>query len=113
MGVQAGLKDTFHRPKEPVISSADKAWVAHLACTKPKELGYAAELWTRGALAAHVRRQARSAGHPSLARAAKSTVQKILAEQHLQPHKVKYHLEKTATRSSQPRCGKSSWFTKR
>jgi hypothetical protein len=25
MGVEAGLKDTFHRPKEPVISNADKA----------------------------------------------------------------------------------------
>ncbi len=94
MGVEAGLKDAFHRPKEPVIERADKAWVVHLACTKPKELGYAAELWTRSALAAHVRKNAQSAGHPSLRRAAKSTVQRILAEQALQPHKVKYYLEK-------------------
>src|SRR5256885_13167624 len=42
-----------------VITSADKAWVVHLACTKPKELGYASELWTRSALAAHVRKQDR------------------------------------------------------
>jgi len=94
MGLEAGLKDAFHRPREPVISSADKAWVVHLACTKPKELGYAAELWTRSALARHVRQQAPAAGHPSLVRAAKSTVQKILAEQSLQPHKVKYYLER-------------------
>ena len=94
MGVEAGLKDAFHRPKVPVISSADKAWVVHLACTKPKDLGYAAELWTRKALAAHVRQQAEAAGHPSLARAAKSTVQRILEEQQLQPHKVKYYLER-------------------
>jgi transposase len=94
MGVEAGLRDTFHRPKEPVITAADKAWVVHLACTKPKELGYAAELWTRSALAAEVRKTAVTAGHPSLARVVKSTVQKILAEQHLQPHKVKYYLEK-------------------
>jgi hypothetical protein len=94
MGVEAGLKDAFHRPKAPVIGSADKAWVVHLACTKPKELGYAAELWTRKALAAHVRQQAKAAGHPSLARAAKSTVQRILDEQQLQPHKVKYYLER-------------------
>lgn len=94
MGVEAGLKDTFHRPKEPVIGSADKAWVAHLACTKPKDLGYAAELWTRQTLATHVREQAKVAGHPSLARAAKSTVQRILEEQQLQPHKVKYYLER-------------------
>jgi len=94
MGVEAGLKDAFHRPKEPMIERADKAWVVHLACTKPKELGYAAELWTRSALATHVRQNAQSAGHPSLRRAAKSTVQRILAEQALQPHKVKYYLEK-------------------
>jgi len=94
MGVEAGLKDLFHRPKEAVIRSADKAWVVHLACTKPKELGYAAELWTRKALAAHIRRQAEFAGHPNLARAAKATVQRILEEHQLQPHKVKYYLER-------------------
>ena len=94
MGVEAGLKDTFHRPRPPVISRDDKAWVVHLACTKPKDLGYAAELWTRQALAGHVRRQAEAAGHPSLARAAKATVQRIMEEQHLHPDKVKYYLER-------------------
>ncbi len=94
MGVEAGLKDAFHRPKAPVIGNADKAWVVHLACTKPKDLGYAAELWTRQSLAAHVRQQAQVAGHGSLAKAAKATVQRILDQQHLQPHKVKYYLER-------------------
>jgi len=94
MGLEAGLKDAFHRPKAPVIGRAEKAWVVHLACAKPKDLGYAAELWTRKALAAHVRQQAPSAGHPSLTRAAKATVQRILDEQQLQPHKVKYYLER-------------------
>src|SRR5260370_21153614 len=94
MGIEAGLKDAFHRPKEPVITGADKAWVVHLACTKPKELGYAAELWTRQSLALHVRQQAQAASHPSLAQAAKATLQRILDEQHLQPHKVKYYLER-------------------
>ena len=94
MGLEAGLKDRFHRPKEPVIGPEAKAWVVHLACTKPKDLGYASELWTRQALADHVRGHARAAGHPSLALAAKATVQRILTEQHLQPHKVKYYLER-------------------
>jgi len=94
MGLEAGLKDRFHRPKEPVIGPEDKAWVVHLACTKPKDLGYAAELWTRQALADHVREHAAAAGHSSLALAAKATVQRILSEQHLQPHKVKYYLER-------------------
>src|SRR6516225_426215 len=64
MGLTAGLKDTYHRPREAVITEADKAWVVHLACSQPKELGYAAELWTRQALAHHVRQQAVGAGHP-------------------------------------------------
>ncbi len=94
MGVEAGLKDAFHRPRAPVIGSADKSWVVHLACTKPKELGYAADLWTRKALSVHVRQHAQAAGHPSLVRAAKATVQRILDEPQLQPHKVRYYLER-------------------
>src|SRR6266705_5556340 len=94
MGIEAGLKDAFHRSKNPVIDHADKAWVIHLACTKPKDLGYAAELWTRQALATHVRLHSLSSGHPNLARAAKSTIQRILDEPQLKPHKVRYYLER-------------------
>ena len=65
-----------------------------LACSKPKDLGYAAELWTRPALARHVRKEAVEAGFPALAKAGKATVQRILTAQALQPHKVKYYLEK-------------------
>jgi transposase len=94
MGLTAGLKDTYHRPREPVITEADKAWVVHMACSKPKEFGYAAELWTRQSLAHHVRQQAAGAGHPSLARAGKATVHRILAQQPLRPDKVTYYLER-------------------
>jgi transposase len=94
MGVAAALKDAYHRPKAPVITAEGKAWVVHLACSKPKELGYAAEVWTRKALAKHVREHARKAGHPSLSRAAKATVQRILAAQPLHPEKVTYYLQR-------------------
>jgi transposase len=94
MGAEAALKDAYHRPRAPVITEEARAWVIHLACSKPKELGYAAELWTRSLLAQHVRREAISAGHPSLSRAAKATVQRILAEQPLHPERVRYYLEK-------------------
>jgi transposase len=94
MGVAAALKDAYHRPKAPVITEEAKAWVLHLACSKPKELGYAAEVWTRRLLAKHVREHAVEGGHPSLSRAAKATVQRILAEQPLHPEKVKYYLER-------------------
>ena len=94
MGAEAALKDAYHRPRAPVITEEARAWVIHLACSKPKELGYAAELWTRSLLARHVRREAMQAGHPSLSRAAKATVQRILAEQPLHPERVRYYLEK-------------------
>ena len=94
MGVDAGLRDTPHRPRGPAITGEAKAWVVHLACTQPKDLGYAAELWTRSALAAHVRLHAVAQGHPSLARAAKATVHRILRDNKLRPHKVTYYLER-------------------
>lgn len=94
VGAAAALKDAYHRPKDPTITEDAKAWVVHLACSRPKDLGYAAEVWTRSALARHVREHAMEAGHPSLARAAKATVQRILAEQPLHPEKVKYYLER-------------------
>src|SRR6266851_677876 len=94
MGVKEGMKDTPHKPREAVITDDAKAWVVNLACSKPKDFGYAAELWTRSALARHVRLHAVEAGYPALAKAAKATVQRILDAQTLQPHKVKYYMER-------------------
>src|SRR5271170_4089884 len=94
VGPMAALKDSYHRPKEPSIGDDAKAWVVHIACSKPKELGYAAEVWSRQALAKHIREHAVEAGFPALSRAAKATVHRILAEQPLHPEKVKYYLER-------------------
>jgi len=94
LGSGAALKDTYHRPKPPIITEEARAWVVSLACLKPKDVGYAAELWTRSALANHVRSHAVEAGHPSLAKAVKATVQRILAEQPLHPERIKYYLER-------------------
>src|SRR5215469_8557834 len=73
IGANAGMEDTPHKPREAVITDDAKAWVVHLACSKPKEFGYAAELWTRSALARHVRQQAVPAGYPALAKADRAT----------------------------------------
>ena len=94
MGMSAGLSDLYHRPKEPVIQPAAKAWVVSLACTKPKDLGLAAELWTRSSLAHYVRTHAMETGHPCLSKAAKATVHRILEGQTLKPHKITYYLER-------------------
>lgn len=93
-GVQMGLKDAYHRPHEPEISNEARAWIVNIACTKPKDNGLAAELWTISGLARFVSEHAESAGFPRLAHAGKSTVWRILDENEIKPHKIRYYLEK-------------------
>ena len=93
-GVAAGLKDAYHRPHEPEITDEAKAWVVSIACTKPKDHGLAAELWSISALARFVSERAVAAGHPRLAQAGKSTVWRILNQHDIKPHKIRYYLEK-------------------
>jgi len=93
-GAQAGLKDTYHSPKEPEILDDAKAWVVNLACTKPKDHGLASELWTLSVLAHYVAKHAAEAGFPRLTSAVKATVWRILNEQDIKPHRIRYYLEK-------------------
>ena len=93
-GIDAGLKDHFHRPFDPVITEDAKAWVINLACTKPKDHGLAAELWTYSELAKFTRKNAPSDGHECLSSAAKATIWRILGANPIQPHKIKYYLER-------------------
>jgi len=93
-GVDAGLKDYFHRPFDPVITEPAKAWVVNLGCTKPKEHGLAAELWTYSEYANYTRKHATNEGHDCLSRAVKATIWRILNANPIQPHKIKYYLER-------------------
>ena len=77
-----------------MITAAAKAWVLNVACTKPKDHGLAAELWTLSALARYTREQAPAAGHPSLARAGKASIWRILHTGEIKPQKVVYYLER-------------------
>jgi transposase len=94
MGADAALKDIYHRPREPVITEEAKNWVIHLACTKPKDNNYAAEIWSRKLLAKHVKEYAVANGHPCLSRASKSTIHRILSAHPIRPHKVAYYCER-------------------
>lgn len=93
-GVELAIRDLARAARPNEITADDKAWVTSLACSKPTDFGYAAERWTRNQLAQHVRRSAEASGHPSLRKAAKATVQRILKENMLQPHKTSYYCEK-------------------
>ena len=92
-GVRSGLKDHFHGT-DSIISDDAKAWVINLACTKPKEHGLAAELWTYKELARYTKENAPVEGYTSLSRASKATVWRILNETKIRPHKIQYYLER-------------------
>jgi hypothetical protein len=87
--------ENLPRPGKPRQLPDDAiVWVQHCACQKPKELGYAYELWTYKLLVAHVRQHCVAAGHPSLLRLSRSKLHKILRQGELRPHKNRYYVEK-------------------
>jgi transposase len=94
MGLDGALEDMARAGRPPSISDADKAWVTSQACTKPKEFGYAQELWTTQKLTEHIRRHSAAAGHPRLATISPSTVWEILDKQAIKPHRIQYYLER-------------------
>ena len=94
LGVRQALCDLPGRGRRKVMDQAAQAWVVNLACQKPKDLGYAQELWTTRLLAKHVQSHCKAAGHPSLARLSRGTVSKILSANPIQPHKIRYYLER-------------------
>jgi len=93
-GVMAALDDSPRPGKEPEITAQARAWLVSLACQKPKDMGYPHELWTTRLLASHAREHSPAAGHVCLARIAQGTVCKILADQEVKAHKVRYYLER-------------------
>ena len=73
-GVEVALKDAYHCPKQAIITEEAKDWVIHIACIKPKDLGFAAEMWTQSALAKYSQKAGSLEGNHCLSRANKSTI---------------------------------------
>ena len=71
-----------------------RAWVVTLTSQKAKDVGYPHELWTTRLLARHIREHGPAAGHACVARIAQGMDCKILADQEVKPHKVRYYLER-------------------
>lgn len=93
-GAWAALEDQARSGRPPRLTKEGRAWLVSLACQKPKELGYPHELWTIDLLVRHARGHCTEAGHPSLAGLAGGTVSKILNQNKIRPHKVRYYLER-------------------
>ena len=93
-GPIAALDDRPRPGRVPTITAEAKAWLVNLACRKAKELGYPHELWTTRLLAHHAREHGPREGHGCLSKLAQGTLCKILNEQEIKPHKVRYYLER-------------------
>src|SRR6201994_3061083 len=93
-GPLVALDDRPRPGKEPTITPEAKAWLVSLACDKAKDHGYPHELWTTRLLARHAREHAPAAGHECLANLVQGTVCKILGQEEVKPHKVRYYLER-------------------
>lgn len=93
-GPIAALDDLSGRGVSAEISDEDKAWVVNLACSSPKDHGYAYELWTYSLLARHIKENCVANGYPRLKNAGKSFVHGVLDKEGIKPHKITYYLER-------------------
>jgi transposase len=93
-GLEAALGELPRPGQVRRIPDDAIAWVQHCACEKPKELGYAEELWTISLLQAHVRKRCTEAGHPSLIQLSRSRLHRILRQGEIHPHKIRYYVER-------------------
>src|SRR6201987_2417179 len=93
-GPMAALDDRPRPGREPTITFEARAWLLDLACRKAKEFGYPHELWTTRLLASHARENGPAAGHACLAKVVQGTVCKLLDQEDVKPHKVRYYLER-------------------
>lgn len=92
-GVENALSDAPGRGRNAEITDDEKAWIINIACQKPVNLGYSAEVWTRALLTKHINKFAEEAGHTRLSTISQSKVRAILEEAEIKPNKITYYCE--------------------
>ena len=93
-GMDLALSDDDRSGRPVEITDDAKAWIISIACRKPCELGYAAELWTLAALHKHIQNFADDAGFPRLKTVTKPWLQRYLKPMDIKPFKIRYYLER-------------------
>lgn len=92
-GIENALFDAPGRGRNAEITDEEKVWIINIACQKPIDFGYAAETWTYAKLTSHINKTAEAAGYTRLSTIHKSTVNTILDEADIKPHKITYYCE--------------------
>lgn len=93
-GENYALTDSQRSGKPRTISDEERSWITSIACTKPKDIGYAQELWTYRKLRDHVQNYCEEAGYPQLTKISLATIHGILESNEIKPNKISYYLER-------------------
>ncbi len=93
-GLDYAMNDSARSGRPGTITDEEKAWITSIACTKPKELGMAQELWTYRTLQRYVHNNCTEAGYPALGGISHSAIRSILEGNALRPNKITYYLER-------------------
>jgi len=93
-GAENALSDAPGRGRNVEITDEERAWILSVACQLPYKLGYAAETWTQASLTKHINKNAETAGYTRLSTISQSSVQLILEQASIKPHKIRYYCEK-------------------
>ena len=92
-GIENALFDAPGRGRNAEITDDEKAWIINIACQKPVDFGYSAEVWSRALLTKHINKFAEAAGHTRLSTISQSKVRTILEEADIKPNKITYYCE--------------------
>jgi transposase len=94
IGAIPSLDDIPRSGRSENITDEARTWLISLACSKPLDYGYAYEIWTMELLASYAREHSEQMGFPCLSKLSKGTVSKILTNNDIKPHKIRYYLER-------------------